>query len=433
MHESIVNTAKEIQPRLTEIRRDFHAYAETGWLEMRTASLVARRLTELGYEVLMGEDALERSARTGVPSEAELMRHYEWALANGGDAELLPRTMGGLTAVIGVLRCGEGPAVAYRFDMDALPLTESGEREHTPACEGFASETRGVMHACGHDGHTAIGLGTAELIMKRRNMLRGTVKLIFQPAEEGVRGARAIVEKGHLDDVDYVLAGHMGGTKDGGFGIGLFSHGAVGLATSKLNAHLRGAAAHAGVNPQTGHNAMLAASTAALNIHAIPRYGTVPTQVNVGKLTAGCGRNIVADSAELEIEVRGATDEANGFMLDCAQRIVEGAAAMHGCAAEISITGSAPAFTNDEALTERVRAAGAETGLPAIELASFGGCDDFAYMAERVQSRGGQSCYFSLLAPCAAPLHDREFDFDERALANGAALFSELALDLLKP
>ena len=152
--ETIKRRAAELQSRMVLWRRDFHKYAEKGWCEMRTASIVGRHLTELGYEVLMGEDACCREGRMGVPPEAELAAQYRRAVEQGGDAELVKRTRGGMTAVVGVLHCGEGPTVALRFDMDALGVIESEEADHRPAAEGFDPVNGGAMHACGHDGHT---------------------------------------------------------------------------------------------------------------------------------------------------------------------------------------------------------------------------------------------------------------------------------------
>ena len=227
--------------------------------------------------------------------------------------------------MIGILHCGKGPTVALRFDMDALPLTETAEAGHFPADNGFRSLNDGVMHACGHDGHTTVGLGVAEVLTAHRGQLHGTLKLIFQPAEEGVRGARSIVEKGHLDGVDYVLGAHMGGNSDTkkcmiGVGDGRT------LATTKMDVTYRGRSSHAGVSPETERNAMLSAATAVLNLHAIPRVGTAPTRVNVGKLVAGTGRNLICYNAKLEIEVRENTRESNNFMYEYAKRIVTAAA-----------------------------------------------------------------------------------------------------------
>ena len=116
--------------------------------------------------------------------------------------------------MIGILRCGEGPTVAMRFDIDALGVFEEHDPSHRPAKEGFNSVNEGFMHACGHDGHATIGLGVAKVLMSIKDQLHGTVKLIFQPAEEGVRGAKSIVDNGHLDGVDYLIGSHVTNKKE---------------------------------------------------------------------------------------------------------------------------------------------------------------------------------------------------------------------------
>ncbi|MBQ5778080.1 MAG: amidohydrolase, partial [Oscillospiraceae bacterium] len=153
MYQTIIEKAEAATPEMITLRRDFHKYAETGWLEMRTASIIARKLTELGYEVLIGEEVCKREDRMGVPSDEVLKSCYERAIEQGADPEFVKATEGGFTGVIGILRCGEGPTVAMRFDIDALGVNESTDDDHIPAKEGFMSVNAGSMHACGHDGH----------------------------------------------------------------------------------------------------------------------------------------------------------------------------------------------------------------------------------------------------------------------------------------
>lgn len=435
MYDFIKNDAAALREELVTLRREFHRYAEPGWLEMRTASRIARELKDMGYEeILVGRDVCLEEARMGVPGENVLRAHYAWAEENGADSFYLPYTEGGFTGVAAILRCGEGPTVALRFDIDALGVCESGEEGHRPYEEGFVSVTDGVMHACGHDGHTAIGLGTAKLLMKYREKLCGTVKLIFQPAEEGVRGARSIVEKGLLDDVDYVLGGHIFPTdKAPGADVAVFADGAQGaLATTKLDFTFKGRAVHAAIAPQEGKNALLAAAAATVNLHAIPRYGIVPTHVNVGRFTAGTGRNVVAEEAKLEIEVRGATSEANDYMERRAIAIAEAAAAMYGCELQTVFMGGAPAMENSWTLAERVQRVAAEQGYNAVALTAMdGGSEDFSYLARRVIERGGEGTFFSLLTPCAAVNHNDKFDFDETILPLGVEVFAAAVMGIL--
>ena len=210
----IIAAAEALEEKLVAQRRDFHKYAETGWLEMRTSSIIARKLTEMGYPVLIGKDVCLDEARMGLPEAEVLEENYRRAIAQGADPEFVQQTRGGFTGVIATLDCGEGPTLALRFDIDALGVFESDDADHRPAAGGYRSVNEGMMHACGHDGHATIGLGIAEVLMGIKDKLHGTIKLIFQPAEEGVRGAKSIVAAGHLDDVDYCIGSHIFGRGD---------------------------------------------------------------------------------------------------------------------------------------------------------------------------------------------------------------------------
>lgn len=433
MYKEIMNQAEELKDKLTEQRRDLHKFAETGWLEIRTSSIIARKLTDMGYQVITGRDVCDEASRMGIPPVKKLEDEYHRAIVQGADKEFVEKMRGGFTGVIGILDCGEGPTAAIRFDIDALSICEDTSDKHRPYTEGFVSVNRGMMHACGHDGHTSIGLGVAEIMMKNRDKLKGKLKLIFQPAEEGVRGAKSIVEKGHLDDADYVLAAHLGAGKEGlPYQIKIGTGGT--LATTKFDAIFHGIAAHAAAAPQMGNNAMLAAATAILNIYAIPRHGSASTRVNVGRMEAGSGRNIICDNAKLEIEVRADSSEANKFLEDYAFRIIEAAANMHGCTYEINLMGSAPSLHNTpDLMTRLMNVCQKNMGLKVLMGGNImAGSEDFSYMAERVQSHGGKACYFNLLTQCAGPFHNNLFDFDEKALVNGVKAFCAITYDILK-
>ena len=147
----------------------------------------------------------------GVPAAAVLQAAAERALAQGAKSDWVNKMAGGKTGIVASFSFAKaGPTVGMRFDMDANDVCETANPEHRPCSGGFASQTKGVMHACGHDGHTAVGLAVAEILMDLKAELAGTIKLIFQPAEEGVRGAKAMVSKGVVDDVDYMLGAHFG-------------------------------------------------------------------------------------------------------------------------------------------------------------------------------------------------------------------------------
>lgn len=431
MIDQVNRLADRVEEKVIGFRRDFHRYAESGWTEFRTASLVARRLTELGYEVRLGRQVIRDEDRMGVPAQEVLERHWQRALEQGGDAELLRALEGGYTGVVGILQRGTGPTVALRFDMDAVDIEESKSPDHRPWREGFASVNYGAMHACGHDGHTAVGLGVAEVLMGLKDQVQGTVKLIFQPAEEGVRGAKAMVGAGVVDDVAYLLGHHL----YSGWQVGEIDPGRANyLATTKFDATIVGAPAHAGGRPHEGKNALLAAATAVLNLHAIPRHKEGATRVNVGRLNAGTGRNVICPRACLVVETRGATTELNNYVYDYAVRVLEAAAAMHDCTLEIRSMGGAQSASSDGSLAERVK----DNAL-AMDVFSMrepemgGGSEDFTYMMERVQRNGGLATNIGVGADLGGwGHHTAEFDFDERALSMAVKLLSFTALDLMR-
>lgn len=428
----ISKMADGLLPQMVAQRRDFHKHAEAGWFEMRTSSIIARKLTELGYEVLTGEDVCLKEARMGVPSEEKLEAHYIKALEQGADPEFAPYTKGGMTGVIGILHCGEGPTVAMRFDIDALGVVEAGEPEHRPAAEGWASVNPGFMHACGHDGHASIGLGVAQVLMSIKESLHGTVKLIFQPAEEGVRGAKSIVEKGHLDDVDFLLGHHINAPPASAPHAKVAAAVYSSLATTKLDAIFHGRSSHAGARPHEGRNAVLAAAFATTGLYAIPRHGGGGTQINVGTFHGGSGRNVVAETAVLELEIRGINTEINRYMTESATRVLESTAQMQGCTVEIALMGAAEALCSDKPLADRIEKVCADLAIPALASVAGGGSEDISYMMNRVQSQGGQAVFFRSFTQIQGGAHNRCYDMDESVMATSVKVFCAAAVELMK-
>lgn len=417
-----------LTPELIQLRRDLHRFPEPGWCEVRTTSIIAKRLTDLGYQVLTGTDVCNADARMGLPSKEVLDSHYQRALSQGAIPEYAANARDGFTGVIGTLHCGKGPIIALRFDIDALPITEDDSNEHFPYQEGFSSQNSGFMHACGHDGHTAVGLTVARILAKQKDFFSGTIKLIFQPAEEGVRGARSIAANGHLADVDYLIGNHIFPYSLMGEQIGV----SVGptLATTKLNVTFSGLSSHAAL-PEKGHNAMLAMASAILNLHAIPRHSDGPSQINVGTAHAGSGRNVICDHAELELEVRGCSSEVNHYMEAYAIQILQAAAAMHSCTCRIETVGSAPSVINNPDMIHLLQDTSAflQLSMRAPDpSAAFS--EDFSFLSEAVQSHGGRSLFFYTLTQTAAPGHNPDFDFDENALPIAVQMFCMLVYRL---
>ncbi|MBU0927502.1 MAG: amidohydrolase [Spirochaetes bacterium] len=407
---------ERIAAGLVADRRAFHSHAESGFTEFWTASRIAGALGEAGYDVLVGRDIMDPSSMMGLPSAEVLDACLERAIAEGADPATALAMRGGFTAVAGVLRNGPGPVVAFRFDIDAVDVQESADPDHPPARDGFASAHDGAMHACGHDGHAAIGLALARLLAEDRAEWAGTVKLVFQPAEEGVRGAKSIVESGFLDDADFMVAGHLGVVPDGE---GSFYSGVGGfLSTTKLDIRFTGRSAHAGMNPESGRNALLAAASAALHISGIPRHSAGATRVNVGRIAGGSGRNVIPGEAFLALETRGETSALNEYMAAEVARVAEGIGAAYGVSTQLSKAGEAIGAESDPGLMAIAAACAAEAGYARVsgEPLPLGGSEDYSFMMDRVTRRGGKAVYVVFGARLADAHHARRFDFDEGAM-----------------
>lgn len=417
MEDQIHRLTETLTNPLIALRRDFHRHAERGWQEIRTAATVARLLRSAGYVVRLGREVLAAEARMGLPSGEELEAAVTRAREQGVAPADLAALRDGFTAVVGELATGRpGPTVALRVDLDANDGTEATAPSHRPAREGFASLHPGAHHNCGHDGHTAIAVTVARILATLKDRLCGRCKIVFQPAEEGTRGAKAMVERGVVDDVEKLLCFHIG---VGAQATGQVVAGTYDFhATTKLNARYLGRAAHAGHVPEQGKNALLAAATAVLNLLALPRHSQGDSRVNVGFLQAGHGRNIVPAEAVLRAETRGTTNEVDAFLASYARKVLEQAGAMHDVACEVTVVGQALTASSDAALVEDVKRAA--RGVPGVtridDPAPFGASDDATFFMTRVQSRGGQACYVVFGSDLAGGHHTPTFDFDERTL-----------------
>lgn len=424
--------AESERENLITLRRDFHRHPEPGWLEYRTAAKVADILEELGYELAVGEEVLTLDSRMGLPSKEDTEKAMKRALKEGANPKWVDKMAYGKTAIVATLRFAEpGPVVAFRADMDSNDVQETEDENHIPVKENFASCHPNAMHACGHDAHSAMLLTLAKYLMKEKEHFKGTVKLIFQPAEEGVRGAKAMRDAGVVDDVDYLFGMHVGLSADESHSLACQVNGF--LATSKLDAVFKGVSAHAGASPEQGKNALLAACTATLNLQAISRTSEGASRINVGVLNGGTGRNVLPDIATLKLETRGETTAIDAMMKERAIRILEGAAAMQDVEVTITEAGGASGTKNSQDLAELVREVAEETGVfeKIIPSVNLGGSEDCSYFMERVIANGGKAVYMCLGMKLVAPHHNSKFDVDEDVLPNGVAILGALATRLL--
>lgn len=437
MQKQLHGYIKEIAPKLIEIRRQLHKHAEYGWTEFWTTAYIADLLEEAGYDVIIGPKNFVADARMGLPSEKELEEAMERALLWGANPRHVEKMRGGFTGLVADLKSIPKAKIALRFDIDSNTLQECLEDDHKPAVEGFASINNGACHACGHDGNTTIGLGVAFALAAMKDKVKQNVRFIFQPAEEGVRGALPMVKAGLVDGVKAFVGCHVGfkAFKDRGLILG----GGKFLATTKFDAYFTGISSHAGAYPEQGKNSLLAASTAALNLHAIPRHSSGATRITLGVLEAGEGRNIIPANARLVAETRGETTELNDYMFSQATQVIKHSALMYDQGFQVKMMGGCKSGESDKEMIAFLKKAALQ--VPHFredlidEYSEFGGSDDVTEFMSAVQEQGGIASYCMAGSVLAAGHHHYRFDFNEDCLAPTAeflalSVFAMCDLDL---
>lgn len=411
---------------LVEFRRDLHQHPEPAWREFFTSARIVEELRKRDLdEIYYGRDVHREEARMNVPDEQELAEWYDRALATGADPEVLEDMQGGFTGAIAVIERGDGPVVGLRVDIDGLPIAESGADDHLPAAEGFRSKHDGYMHACGHDAHATFGVGVIDAILD--SDFQGTLKVFFQPGEELIVGGKPMTESGHLDDVERLFAVHVGLDHPTGTvvaGIDGF------LAVRHFLAEFSGEPSHAGGHPEAGNNTVQALATAVQNLYAIPRHADGPTRINAGIVGGGTATNIIPDESFVEGEVRGGTTELAEYTAKKADRVLENAAEMHGCAVDIETRGEAPSAESDQELVDLVHEVAAETeGVTTVmERDELGGSEDATYLMQRVQENGGFATYVGIGTDHPGGHHTGTFDVDEESLEIGVRVLADSIL-----
>ena len=407
--------------RLIALRREFHRHPEPAWREFWTTARIVEELESIGVDdVYVGREALSDD-RLAVPDDEEFETWMRRAREAGADPDILASMEGGWTGAVAVLDCGEGPTVGLRVDIDGLPREEADDDGHRPVREGFRSET-GAMHACGHDAHITIGLGVVEAM--RESDFSGTLKVFFQPAEETIGGGKPMAESGHLDDVEYLFAVHVGldhPTGEIACGIDDF------LAVTQFYTTFEGEPGHAGARPEEGRNAVQAMATAVSNLYGIERHSDGPSRINAGRVGGGTATNIIPDEAFIHGEARGATTEIRDYVFDRAEDVFEGAAISHDCEFDVTVEGDAPSAESDEELVGIVR--DAARSHPDVERArrrgTIGGSEDATFLMRRVQKNGGLATYLAVGTDHPGGHHTSTFDVDEASLGLGVEVVSD--------
>jgi amidohydrolase len=372
------------------LRRDFHRNPELGFQEVRTSGIVAKTLMDLGLEVT-----------TGI----------------------------GKTGVVAILEGqSPGPVVLLRFDMDALPILEETGAE-------YASQNAGVMHACGHDGHTAVGLTVARLLHAHSRDLAGSVKIVFQPAEEGLGGAQAMIADGVLEGPrpDYALSLHLWNEKPLGW-LGIRS-GPLMAAGEIFKVSLTGKGGH-GALPHRAIDPVLAAAHVVTALQGIVSRNVSPLEsaaVSVTTIRGGEAFNVIPQTVEMLGTIRTFLPEVRQQVLDRFSQIVEGVAGAMGCQASVEVNALTPAVINEAGITQRVQEAARLLwpDQPVDSSYQTMVSEDMAYMMQQVPG-----CYFLIGSAnpakgLDAPHHHPRFDIDEDALPRAAALMAASTMHLL--
>ena len=388
--------ARELFPYTQSLRRDFHMHPELGFREIRTGGIVAKELEALGIEVTKGV------GKTGVV-----------ALLEGTKP---------------------GPTLLLRFDMDALPINEQTGAE-------YASQNPGVMHACGHDGHTAIGLTVAKILHAHRDQINGTVKFCFQPSEEGtngeeIGGAEMMMRDGLLEspNVDMALALHLWNEKPlGWLGIG----GGPMMAGAELfEIKVVGKGGH-GAIPSGTLDPIVAAAQIVTALQTIVSRNVSPLDTAVVSVTtfhSGTAFNVIPSETTLGGTIRTFDSGVRQKVLQRFEQIVRGTAESLGCQVEITLKRITPALVNDPWISQKVQETSRRI-LPDSELHTASyltmGAEDAAFLLEKVNG-----CFFFVgSANRERNLdyghHHPKFDFDEEALIRGSALMAAAAMDVL--
>src|SRR5690625_3945203 len=264
-----------IDKELINLRRYFHQNAEPGWMEFKTTDKIISELKDLDLKLFYGKE-IYFNKRLGLYDSKNLRLYKDKiSLDNEDKKDEILDSFTGAIALIDSKR--PGPNIGFRFDIDANDLKESDSKGHIPNIKNFASKNDFAMHACGHDAHTAIGISLCKYFAQNKDKFRGKILVIFQPAEEGVRGAYSLMGNPMIDKLDYMAAMHIGMDLPSGF----ISVGSGGfLATKKLDISFKGRTSHAGASPEKGHNALLAASSAILNFNNLSQNSNGVSRIN---------------------------------------------------------------------------------------------------------------------------------------------------------
>jgi amidohydrolase len=374
----------ELQPQLVQWRRQFHQYPELGFKEVLTADFISQKLSQWGIE------HQTKVAKTGIV--ATIKSNYP------------------------------GKVLAIRADIDALPIREENK-------VSYCSKHDGIMHACGHDGHTAIALGIAHYLAHNRDKWQGTVKIIFQPAEESPGGAKPMIEEGVLSnpDVDAIVGLHLWNNLSLGT-VGV-REGALMAAVECFKCHIFGKGGH-GAMPQQTVDSVVVGAQIVNALQTIVARNLSPLDsavVTVGEFHAGTALNVIADTAKMSGTVRYFNPELEGFIGQRVEEIIAGICQSQGAKYELDYWRLYPPVINHTRMTQLVKSVAlevVETPMGVVPQCQTMGGEDMSFFLQEVPG-----CYFFLGSANPHkgfhyPHHHPRFNFDESVLSMGVEIFA---------
>jgi amidohydrolase len=378
---NFLEQATAIEEKIIGIRRDIHQNPELGFQEFDTTDRIVKELEALRIPY-------RRLSPTGVVAD-----------------------------IVGEL---SGKTVALRADIDALPVTEETGLP-------FQSKKEGIMHACGHDTHVAMLIGAAQLLQENRNLLKGSVRLIFQPAEEIGQGAKVVVDQGGLDGVDIIFGIHIGGHE---LGVAATRKGAMFAASDKFKIKITGEKCH-GAFPHTGIDATLAGAAVVTALHSgVHREfdALEPLVVSVGSFHSDGSHNVVAGEAVMEGTVRCYDSQTHLKVQQAVKRLVKNTAEAYRCKADINYQVGTEVLINDDRLVELTACCAEKlTGKPMQIAERLMGSEDFSEYTARVPG-----VFISMGSNGQNASHSGKFMIDEAGLKYGCAMYVQLAVDGLQ-
>ncbi|EGD51497.1 amidohydrolase [Thermoanaerobacter ethanolicus JW 200] len=384
----ILKEAEKVEKEVIELRRKIHMYPELGFEETKTSEIVYDYLKNLGIEV-------KRIAKTGV---------------------------------VGTLKGNGSKTIAIRADMDALPIQEENDVE-------YASQIPGRMHACGHDVHTAILLGTAKLLANMRDKLKGNVKFIFQPAEETTGGALPMIEEGVLENpkVDAIIGLHVDPELQVGQ-IGI-TYGKAYASSDMIDIIVKGKSSH-GAEPHKSVDAIVIAANIVNILQTVVSRKANPLSpivLTIGAIEGGYARNIIADKVRMSGIIRMMEEEKRDEIVEMVEKICDNTAKAMGGEVEFKRTIGYPCLVNHKGMTDLIK----ETAFPllgegnVIEVAPTMGVEDFAYFLQKVPGSFYKLGCGNKEKGIDKPIHNNQFNIDEECIKIGLAVHVSTVLKYL--